>query len=405
MLVLSLLFVAVVFPPVNWPDERRNLGLLQAGGYGVFYGRFLDALRWLAGGLTDVGPFDASTSHAFVSENWQRIDGALRYATVPGDASTSYYVAKLGNVILVVCAVAIFWYARRRWARSPSSAREETAVYVLALLMPSVCYQLDQISTDIGFILMSAALYFVRSRRGRLIYALAAAACVFEDRSYVILAVIALGYALLPLLMKWRLIRDRPAVRYGALCGAAVAGTLIGTALAHQIQFGAGIVPQYLGEAPGFTDLSTQISYTWGKSFSAIQNPVVLYAGLVYLPSAAEFFVRTVPLYLLALPVFVRLIRIAGRDKSETGQRFFYLLLSVIATFFAITNATHVFQHGRYYFAIAPLLVIALSSIMQNVRSGYGADRRALTKVAIIFVSLNVLLTSLIALPTLFNSM
>jgi len=194
-------------------------------------------------------------------------------------------------------------------------------------------------------------------------------------------------------------VRDRPGTRRMTLVLTAIGGILIGQFLAHAFHAGSSIAST-LSTIPGFGNVTAQTAYTFTKSFSTWQSPVIGYAGLVYLPSATEYFLRTVPLYLLALPVFIRLFRISTRETSEVGRKFFYLTGSVLVCFFTLTNATHVFESGRYYFAMAPLLVISLASL----RGFKPAD--ALTASLPRFttntlITLNIILTTAIAAPTI----
>lgn len=395
-------FVSFIFPPLNWPDEVRNLGDLQLGHFGLIYGHVQDEVRRIFDAFGTVGPFDQSTAGLTISPGWATQNGALRYATTPGSATYSYYVAKLGNILFVCVATAfIVWLAsfRNRDAAERTVAKMRVETYLTALLVPGVTYQLTQVSTDLGFILMSVGLFFIRTRRGQLIYAAAAGLLVLEDRSYAILAATAVIYSVAPAVVPWRAVRDRPKTRRLALALAAIGGVLVGQFLAHAFHAGSGIA-NALSSIPDFGNVTSQTAYTFTKSFSPWHSPIVGFAGLVYLPSATEYFMRTIPLYLLALPVFVRMLRIAARDTTDCGRTFFYLSGSVFVCFFTLTNATHVFESGRYYFTLAPLLVVSLATF-RNFRAGDAMASPLPRFAPNLLIALNVILTTAIAVPTI----
>lgn len=397
ILTLLLVFIGYVFPPGNWPDERRNLGIVSTGSYGIIYGPVQHFVYRLATGFLPLQPMDSLVDRLNISPGWRAFNGAMRYDTQVGSAPASYYVAKSVNVLIVILAVLVF--RRLMVRRDPTAAPYDTRLFVVSLAMPSVCYQLMQISTDMLFLIMSVGLYFVRTRRGIAIYGLLAFVMVLEDRSFAILGATALLYAFLPTMFPARAIR-KPSRRILILSVSVILGLIAGRIAGDLLLTGNSSFAQEVGSAPGFTDLSGTLSYTYGKSFSAFKSPLVFYAGMVYLPSAGEFLFKTIPLYLVAAPVFWRLGRIAVTEDEDRGRKFFYLTTTVAFIFFCVTGATHVFEHGRYYFTMAPLLTISAATYFGVDRAAEPSTKQLKTTLGV-FAALNVILTLAVGVPTL----
>ncbi|MDO3397945.1 hypothetical protein QWJ41_19640 [Nocardioides sp. SOB44] len=399
-LLFSLVFIAAVFPPVNWPDERRNLMLLETGDYGWLYAVGQSALREAVSGFYLVGPFDRVTWGVGQNVDWRYGDGSLRYLTQPLAAPLSYYVAKATNIVIVVAAILGFRLAMGL----TQSRRDQLNLYVLSLLLPAASYQLLQVSTDLTFILLSMGLYFITQTKLKIVFAVICCLLTVEDRSFAILACIALAYAAAPKVLLWRKIHHRRALRLALLFGASVIGVVLGRLVASIVLDGGGLLAGFLADPSSLTSASETLAYTRAKGYNLAQSPVLLYAGLAYLPGATEYFVLLIPFYIIALPVFWRLLVFATSRTDELGERAFYLVLSTVVVFFGMTTALHVFEHGRYYFTLAPLLVLALASIFapRGVQVGaYLRDSTTIQRVTAALFTLNVVLTSAVGIPQL----
>ena len=392
----TLTFIAYYFPPLNWGDEPRNLNLLEDGNYGVFYWRILYFVRDVASGFAPIGPFDVDTSDLSVSNDWRTINGGLRYLTDSGDASTPYYIAKFANIIVALVFVLGFALWNRLRTPQQGTAAASTQTFILCLLTPAVAYQCMQISTDLLFILFSIGLYFVKSRIGQLAYSGLAIALIIEDRSFAILAITGLILAAAPSVISWRRIVDRPLVRAALLFAAAVIGIALGSTLAVGILGGTSSVGSYLSAFRGFEGVQGDIAHSWTRSFNGIDGPVLFYAGLIYMPSRAEFFINTIPLYLLALPIVWRMCKIAIMEQTDRGFRFFFLMIAALLTHSLITYLTHVFESGRYYFTLTPLLVVAFASLFGE-RGNFVQSPRTVGGIAGAFIAVNVIVTLLVA--------
>lgn len=394
----TTMFIAYFFPPLNWGDEPRNIQQLEDGNYGFVYWRVLHFVRDIVSGFTPIGSFDADTAKLIVSNGWRPFNGSLRYNTESGDASSAYYIAKIGNLVIILVFVLAFAAWKRAKKREPGSAGV-VQTFILCLLMPAVAYQSMQISTDLLFILMSIGLYFVDSRRGRIIYSALAFVLIIEDRSFVILGVTGLAFAISPSVIRWRSVVDRPGVRAAVLAAAVLVGIAIGTMLSRNLQGGASTFAAYLSGFEGFQNIQQDVELGWTRNFNTVDGPIFLFAGLVYWPSRAEFAMYTIPLYLLALPVAWRMLKIAIIDRTERGSRYFFLLSATLLTFFTITHTTHVFEGGRYYFTLIPLLVVAIASYYGESGT-FIQNRRVVGIIGGGLIALNVIITLFVAILT-----
>lgn len=396
VLVLCLAFVASFFPPLNWPDERRNLILAAQGDYGLVYSRFLSAVRYVAAGFIPLDQIDADATAVGLSDGWATMHGSLKYDAQPLLATHSYYLAKSANIVVVVAACAVATVGMRG---DDPSRNFGTRTFLLCLLVPSVSYQLMQVSTDILFILMSVALYFVRSQMARLLFVALCVALIVEDRSFAILAVISVLYLFasqwsqgLSRFAKWGRAR-----RTLVLLIIVSSGAFLGTSAGIFFQSGTSALQGFLAGFSGFGDVSGQLSATHERNYSVVESPILLIAGLIYMPGATEWVLRTAPVYVLGIPIVWKVLSIAT-DRSDPRSATFYSLLSAtLFTFALITTATHVFESGRYYFALIPLMVVAYGSILGN--SGYFLEsKRVAGWVGASFAGVTVVYTSLIGL-------
>ncbi|MEN8705232.1 MAG: hypothetical protein ABF306_03755 [Nocardioides marinisabuli] len=398
VLTTSLILVAALFPPLNWPDEKRNVFLLERGDYGLLYGPFQRFWRALIESFGSVGAYDELAKQSSESPGWRYFDGALRYATVPGDGNFAYYSAKSANIILILAFVAIF-AVLATLTKGRARGISSTVLLVTALSTPAVVYQSLQVSTDLLFILMSVSLFFVETKRFQVGFAALAFVLVLEDRSFAILGFTALLYATLPLVIRWQSIARRPVARVTLLLGLCGLGIVLGRVLSTSLLRGNSDWIQRLSSVPGFADVSGSIQYTQLANYSLPVSPILGLAGLVYLPSAAEFFLLTTPLYVLGGFVAWRMAGIAVRNDTRDGARFFYLLAATLLVFFAVTGATHVFESGRYYFTMTPLLVLSLAEMLRGRRDPHEmvANPGNLGAVAGVLLTTNCLVTLVVA--------
>ena len=398
--IFTSAFIGFVFPPLNWPDELRNVQLLERGDYGLVYWRLPYLIRDVLSGVIPAKPFDIDTTKVNVSIGWQTFDGTLRYLTASGEAASSYYMAKAANIVIIVLFVFVFaWYQRAQSeAEDQSAAAVQTLL--LCLLVPSVAYQTMQISTDLLFLLMGLALYFLRTRKAQLVFSIVSLLLFFEDRSFAILGITGLVFALTPSIVRWRNVVNSPGLRTAVLVAVAIGGIALGTAFARDLGAGASTVASYLSGIQGFGDITDQVAYTWTKNFNVRDGPVLLYSGLLYLPSRTELFFYTLPLYLVALPVAWRLFRIAIKDTTERGFKFFYMLVATLFTHFVLTHTTHVFESGRYYFTLVPLIVVSLASFF-GANDKFVYSSRVTGIIAAFLIVLNIVLTVVISTVTL----
>lgn len=405
LLILALIFVALLFPPLNWPDERRNVGLLERGDYGLFYGPFQKLFGSIFQGFGFIGPYDALAQQVTESSGWRYFNGALRYATLPGDGNAAYYSAKLGNIVIVLCSVAIFWSVAtatkgRKWGGA------STTLYVTSLTTPAVVYQSLQVSTDLLFILMSVGLFFIETKKFQIAYSALSFILVIEDRSFAILGFIAVLLALLPTIVNWRAVACKPATRTAFLLFFCGTGIALGKGLSGSLLNESSDWMRRLASVPGFDGVSSSVEYTQSVNYSLPISPILGLAGLVYLPSAAEFFLFTTPLYVLGAVVAWRMISISVRDVSQDGKRFFYLLGATVLVFFSVTGATHVFESGRYYFTLMPMMVLSLASLIHRRKPVYRppANVTSMVRVSGYLLAINVVGTLLIVIGALMNS-
>ncbi|HLP97414.1 MAG TPA: hypothetical protein VK149_03105 [Sideroxyarcus sp.] len=357
---LILAVYGFLFPALNWPDEYRNLQLLQQGqesGYAFIYGHFARAVMRLADMLFGLNELGDVLDAVRPGSGFQMIHGALHYHTIAGIPAV-YYFAKFANLALagLFAVVLTLWLCGR--GRQPLG--KDVRVFLLSLGFPSVAYGIMQISTDILFILCSLLPFFLRGRAAALWFAAVMALLVVEDRSFLLLSAFVLLREIYGALLQRRLAGASPGARLRWLLSCAVltmAAALLSVRLLADPQWLNMIFPG-LGHG-----VAMALEYTHGKSYNPAVSLVVFYAGMIILPSATEFFVGLLPLYLLLLLVCYRfLVFCLSAEFGEEGIRAYLALLSVLTIFFFLTGVVHVFESGRYYLYLVPYVVHALLS-------------------------------------------
>jgi hypothetical protein len=351
--LVILLVYGFLFPALNWPDEYRNVTLLQQGredGYALIYGHFARFVMQVGDTLFGLNELGDALAAVQQSGGYRMVHGALHYKPV-ADMPAVYYFAKLANFALAgLFAAALALRLRGGDAR----------VLLLSLCFPSVAYGLMQISTDILFILFSLVPFFLRGRAVSLTFAGLMALLVVEDRSFLLLSAFVLLREFYGALLSRRIAAAGWKTRLGWLLFFAAL-----TAAAAVLATGGLMHPAFLNMfLPGLGDVvAVALEYTHGKSYNPLVSLVVFYAGFVILPGATEFFVALLPLYLLLSFVFYRFLVfcLSGR-YGEDGTRAYLALLSVLTVFLFLTGVVHVFESGRYYLYLVPYVVHAMLS-------------------------------------------
>jgi hypothetical protein len=355
-----LLVYGFLFPVLNWPDEYRNLLLLQQGqesGYAFIYGNFSHLVMQFGDALFGLHELGDVLAAVQPGNGFQMINGALHYTTIAGVPGV-YYFAKFANLLLAFA----FASALTLWlcgsGRLPMG--KDVRVFLLSLCFPSVAYGIMQISTDILFILFSLLPFFLRGRTVSIWFAIAMALLAVEDRSFLLLSVFVLLRELYGALLYRRIADASWRTRLGWLLFFTALTALAASLTTHLLAD-----PRWLNMIfPGLGNgVALALEYTHSKSYNPFVSLVVFYAGFIILPSATEFFVALLPLYLLLLFVFYRfLVFCLSAGHGEEGTRAYLALLSVLTIFFFLTGVVHVFESGRYYLYLVPYLVHALMS-------------------------------------------
>jgi hypothetical protein len=355
-----LLIYGFLFPVLNWPDEYRNLQLLQDGehsGYALIYGHFARALMQLGDALFSQHELSDVLAAVRQGSGFRMIHGALHYQTIAAIPGV-YYFAKFANFALAGAFAIVMTIWLCGTGRRPVG--KDIRVFLLSLCFPSVAYGVMQISTDILFILFSLVPFFLRGRTVALGFAAVMALLAVEDRSFLLLSAFVLFRELYAALLYRRIAIGGWGTRVGWLlfCVALtmVAASLVTFLLAD---------PKWLNMvAPGLGDgVSLALEYTHGKSYNPVVSLVVFYAGFVILPGATEFFTALLPLYVILLFVLYRFLVFGHSARfGEDGMQAYFALLSTLTLFFFITGVVHVFESGRYYLYLVPYVVHALLS-------------------------------------------
>lgn len=355
-----LLVYGFLFPVLNWPDEYRNLHLLQEGresGYALIYGHFARALIQFADALFGLNELGDVLGAVQTSSGFQMIHGALHYQTIAAVPGV-YYVAKFANFALAGAFAMILTLWLCGSGRQPVG--KDVRVFLLSLCFPSVAYGIMQISTDILFILFSLVPFFLRTRNGALGFAAVMALLALEDRSFLLLSAFVLLRELYGVLLYRRIAAASWSTRAGWLWLLAALAMAVALLLANLLTD-----PKWLNMiSPGLGNgIALALEYTHGKSYNPVVSLVVFYAGMIILPGATEFFVVLLPLYLLLLFVFYRfLVFCLSTASGAEGVRAYLALLSVLTIFLFVTGVVHVFESGRYYLYLVPYVVHALLS-------------------------------------------
>ncbi|HZW25958.1 MAG TPA: hypothetical protein VFF26_10790 [Gallionella sp.] len=355
-----LLVYGFLFPVLNWPDEYRNVTLLQQGtdsGYAFIYGHFAGAVMQSADALFGLNELSDVLGSVRQSGGFRMIMGDLHYRIVSGVPS-AYYFAKLSNALIATLfAMAVLLHLRDA-GRQPGN--KDTQVFLLSLCFPSVAYGVMQISTDILFILFSLLPFFLRGRKVSLVFAAAMALLVVEDRSFLLLSTFVLLREFYDALLSRRIACAGWKERLGWLALFSVLTMVAAFLISSWLRN-----PHWLNLLyPGLGDgVALALEYTHSKSYNPAVSLVVFYAGFIILPSATEFFAAMTPLYLMLLFVFYRfMVFCLSDDYGEAGRRAYIALLSVATLFFFLTGVVHVFESGRYYLYLVPYLVHAMLS-------------------------------------------
>lgn len=388
-----LLVYGFLFPVLNWPDEYRNVALLQQGresGYALIYGHFARFVMQIADALFGLNELTDVLGAVQQSGGYQMIQGDLRYQTVSGVPSV-YYVAKLANFALSgLFAVVLAGYLCRTGRQSESSCRD-AQVLLLSLCFPSVAYGVMQISTDILFILFSLVPFFLRSRTASVVFAAVMALLVVEDRSFLLLSAFVLVREFYGAALFHRIAGAGWKKRLGWLVFLSAA-VIVAAWLAINLFANPALLNMFL---PGLGDaVAAALEYTHSKSYNPAISLVVFYAGFILLPGATEFFVSMLPLYLILLFVFYKfLVFCLSGTQGEAGTRAFIALLSVLTVFFFLTGVVHVFESGRYYLYLVPYLVHALLSGAIRFRgaSAFKAEWAMLSGFALVSIAVTLL--------------
>jgi hypothetical protein len=357
-----LLIYGFMFPVLNWPDEYRNVLLLQQGresGYALIYGHFARLVLAVADGLFNLNELGDVLASVKQGSGYQMIHGDLRYQTIASVPSV-YYFAKLANFILSGLFAAAMVLYLSRTGRQDGTPNRDVQVFLLSLCFPSVAYGVMQLSTDILFILFSLVPFFLRGRTVSIAFAMVMALLVVEDRSFLLLSAFVLLKEFYGALLSRRIAFAGWKKRLGWLAFISAA-SIAAAYLASMLFSNPGFLNMFF---PGLGNaVSLALEYTHGKSYNIVTSLVVFYAGLIILPSATEFFTAMLPLYLILLFVFYRFLAYCLSSRyGEEGSRAFIALLSVLTVFFFLTGAVHVFESGRYYLYLVPYLVHALLS-------------------------------------------
>ena len=355
-----LLIYGFLFPVLNWPDEYRNVQLLQEGehsGYAFIYGHFARGLMQLGDALFSQHELSDVLAAVRSGSGFQMIHGALHYQTIAAVPGV-YYFAKFANFALAgaFAIVTTIWLC----GTSRQPAGKDVRVFLLSLCFPSVAYGVMQISTDILFILFSLVPFFLRGRTVALGFAAVMALLAVEDRSFLLLSAFVLLRELYAALLHRRIAAAgwSTRLRWLLLC---VASTMVVASLATLLLAD----PRWLNMfAPGLGNgVALALEYTHGKSYNPAVSLVVFYAGFVILPSATEFFTALLPLYVILLFVLYRFLVFCHFARfGEDGMQAYFALLSTLTLFFFITGVVHVFESGRYYLYLVPYVVHALLS-------------------------------------------
>ena len=367
-----LVVYGFLFPVLNWPDEYRNVLLLQEGresGYALIYGHFARLIVAGAHALFDLNELADVLGSVQQSSGFQMINGDLHYRSIAGVPSV-YYFAKLSNFILTgLFAAAMLLYLSGAERQSPSRV-EDVQVFLLSLCFPSVAYSVMQISTDILFLLFSLVPFFLRGRKSSIIFAMAMALLVVEDRSFLLLSAFVLLREFYGALLFQRIETTQWKKRLGWLVFFSAASIAAAYLVSHLLSN-----PWFLNLfVPGLGNtVSLALEYTHSKSYNIVISLIVFYAGFIILPSATEFFVAMLPLYIVLLFVFYRFLAYClSGSNGEAGTQAFIALLAVLTVFFFLTGVVHVFESGRYYLYLVPYVVHALLSGAMRIR-GAGA--------------------------------
>lgn len=392
-----LLVYGFLFPVLNWPDEYRNVLLLQEGresGYAFIYGHFARLVVACANALFDLNELTDVLGAVHQRSGFQMIHGDLRYQAVAGIPSV-YYFAKSSNLILSgLFAAAMLLYLSSAGRQSESRDRD-VRVFLLSLCFPSVAYSVMQISTDILFLLFSLVPFFLRGRRSSIVFAMTMALLVVEDRSFLMLS----AFVLLKELYGAFLFRRIETAGWKKRLGWLVffsAGSIAAAYLVFHLLSNPWLLNLFI---PGLGNtVSLALEYTHSKSYNIVISLIVFYAGFIILPSATEFFAAMLPLYVVLLFVFYRFLAYClSGSYGEAGTRAFIALLAVLTVFFFLTGVAHVFESGRYYLYLVPYVVHALLSGAVRFR-GSGA-LKAEWVMQFAFVLIAVAVTLLAYLP------
>lgn len=355
-----LLTYGFLFPVLNWPDEYRNVQLLQEGehsGYAFIYGHFTRGLMQLADALFSQQELSDVLAAVRLGSGFQMIHGALHYQTIAAVPGV-YYFAKSANFVLAGAFAIVMTIWLCGTSRQPTG--KDVRVFLLSLCFPSVAYGVMQISTDILFILFSLVPFFLRGRAITLAFAAVMALLAVEDRSFLLLSAFVLLREIYGALLHRRIAAASWGTRLGWL-GFFTVLTMVAAFLVAYLLAD----PKWLNMiAPGLGNgVALALEYTHGKSYNPAVSLVVFYAGFVILPGATEFFTALLPLYVILLFVLYRFLVFGHSARfGEDGMQAYFALLSTLTLFFFITGVVHVFESGRYYLYLVPYVVHALLS-------------------------------------------
>ena len=387
-----LVVYGFLFPVLNWPDEYRNVQLLQEGresGYALVYGHFARLVVAGAHALFSLNELTDVLGSVQQSSGFQMINGDLHYKAIAGVPSV-YYFAKLSNLVLSgLFAVAMLLYLSR--AGGPSQSREtDVRVFLLSLCFPSVAYSVMQISTDILFLLFSLVPFFLRGRKSSIVFAMAMALLVVEDRSFLLLSAFVLLKEIYGALLFQRIEAANWKRRLGWLALFS-AGSIAAAYLAYHLLSNPWLLNLFV---PGLGNtVSLALEYTHSKSYNIVISLIVFYAGFIILPSATEFFAAMLPLYMILLFVFYRfLVYCLSGSYGEAGTRAFIALLAVLTVFFFLTGVVHVFESGRYYLYLVPYVVHALLSGAVRFRGAGALKAEWVMQFGFVFIAVSVTL-------------
>ena len=276
-------------------------------------------------------------------------------------------------------------------AGRPSESRDrDVRVFLLSLCFPSVAYSVMQISTDILFLLFSLVPFFLRGRKSSIVFAMAMALLVVEDRSFLLLSAFVLLKEIYGVLLFRRIETASWKKRLGWLALFS-AGSIAAAYLAFHLL----VNPWFLNLfVPGMGNtVSLALEYTHSKSYNIVISLVVFYAGFIILPSATEFFAAMLPLYAVLLFVFYRfLVYCLSGHYGEAGTQAFIALLAVLTVFFFLTGVVHVFESGRYYLYLAPYVVHALLSGAVRFRGAGALKAEWVMQFGFVFIAVSVTL-------------